>query len=214
MARKAAKTVWTIDQGCTWRQAYQWLASSGNLVDLSTVTEVVAEIRDGAIGDNGTLYQRMTLTGGEIVITNEVQAATVITTALVADGTIVATGADYIDDQGEATIRVRRTIDGVVWPGDDVTVAGQTGGNNGTFEALSVVDADTVTVDTTFTPEAATGTVQIARVGEVVFNLTAGETDLLAWQRAAAQVKMTFPSDVIPFLAVERVKLVKRLAAA
>jgi len=203
MARTPAQVSLTgteaIRQGQAWSKAFQWIIN-GVAVDLAAVTAARFQARPDVFDDDTPTAAVIDLTlGAGITITDVVQAATAVTTAFAADGVIVASGAAYLDDFGQPTLKVRRTVtrpDGSTEtaPGDDAVIAGS-GTNDGTYEVLSVDSATQITVDATFNAEAAAGTVEVSRDGEVVMSLNDAATTALTFTNTlCGELELDFPN--------------------
>jgi hypothetical protein len=215
MSRKAAITEWLdIKQNTDWERRYQWVRD-GVAVDISAATEILGQVRAGPAGLSPVpaLLIDFSIGNGNVAITSTIQTATAVTSAFLADDVIVATGATYLNAISEPLVLIARTVNTKILPGDVVTLAGTTS-NDGTYEAIEVVDDDTLRVRNTdgtavvFVAEPAAGTVAVTRVGEFVLTLTEAAIDALAFPwpgTACGDLDIQIAGESVPFLEIKRV---------
>lgn len=168
-----------IQQGVTFGPyLFRWTDDDGHGIDLVT-GGITAEA--SFVDDDGTALFTLTTGGGGLtIVTPQVVAPTAISAAFLADGVVVASGAQFITNGVRAK--------------DRVTIAGSTSNDTTTARVVSVDSEDQITTDQTFTAEPAAGTVAVDSEGWFYLEMDTTQTAALTFTAGHWDCEFTDPS--------------------
>lgn len=179
-----------ITQGDTvsMSRSFQYIVD-GNPADLSAATgKCQIRTKPFDIAGSKLIYEYV------VNFSTLIHAAQPVTQAF--NGDFVVSGfSNYVDAFGKVLVKYKGA-----YPGDNVTITGSTS-NDGVYEVLEVIDANTLRIDQTLNSEPAFGSVQVDRIGNISLESpTILEAEQFTFKQAVWDLKITIGSERFTFL--------------